>query len=56
VQPVLSEVIEKELQSIRVHFVYVLTELVVLDNGQTICPYGIDDLMVLTLSGDSEGS
>ena len=48
--------IGKEVQSIRVRFVNVLSESVTLDNGQTICPYGIDDLIALTLSGNSEGS
>lgn len=51
----LADVIESEISSSRIRFVNVLTESFTLDNGQTINPYGTDDLISLTLKDDSEG-
>lgn len=52
----LSKVIEQEIHSVQVRFVNVLTEAVTLDNGQTIRPYGADDLISLTVSANGEES
>lgn len=52
----LSKVIEQEIHGVQVRFVNVLTEEVTLDNGQTIRPYGTDDLISLTVSANGEES
>lgn len=45
----LSAVINEEISSRSINFVNMLTELLTLDNCQTIMPYGVDDLINLTL-------